>query len=178
MQFGGVKAVGLFSVALIMRESLSILPQSVHQVFMPRAAESFARDGGVGKAARSTFKVAGIFSVFMLVAILITAFLLDFFVPCFIPKYSDGLPLMKVCLIASIVPALSLPLNGLAATGRSWLYGKGILVGLLIFPVVSYLLNSVAGGMLAVAIGSLIGRLARVAVAYADLFVLLRRERC
>lgn len=176
LYFGGIKAVGLFSVALIMRESLSILPQSVHQVFMPRAVESFAKSGGVASAARSNIKVAGMLALFMAVIILLVSLLLDYFVPVFIPKYIDGLTLMKVCLLAGIIQAVSIPLNSLVATGRSWLYGRGVLIGMVTFPVAVYLLDPYLGGMLAVAVGSLIGRLVRTIVAYGDLNLLIRRE--
>jgi O-antigen/teichoic acid export membrane protein len=177
LYYGGVKAVGLFAVAAIMRESLSILPQSVHQVFMPRVVESYARVGGVGSAAKRTFLVAGMLSLFMAVIVLIISVLLNYFVPLFIPKYIDGLALMKVCLGLVVIHAASLPLNGLVATGQSWLYGKGILAGLITFPLAVYVLNPLIGGMLAVAIGSLVGRLFRTAVAYFDLYMLMRLER-
>jgi ABC-type multidrug transport system fused ATPase/permease subunit len=112
----------------------------------------------------------------MVIVVLIVSVLLDYFVPLFIPKYIDGLLLMKVCLGLAVIYAASLPLNGLVATGRSWLYGKGILSGLLAFPLAVYLLNPLIGGMMAVAVGSLIGRLVRTVVAYFDLIMLMRRE--
>jgi len=133
LHFGGSKAVGLFSVAFIMSHSLSILPQSVHQVIMPRIVESYSRNGCVSNAAKNNFIVTGILTVFMSTVVLLVSFLLNYFVPYFIPKYIDGLILMKVYISGVIIQAASIPLNGLVATGRSWLFGKGILVGLVIF---------------------------------------------
>ena len=176
LHFGGVKGVGLFSVAVVMRESLSILPHSIHQVFMPRVVESYARQGGVRHAAKRTFQVAGALSLFMVIVVLFISFLLNYFVPLFIPKYVDGLSLMKVCLGWAVIHAASLPLYGLVATGQSWLYGKGVLAGLLAFPLAVYMLNPLIGGMLAVAVGSIIGRLVRTVVAYFDLIMLVRQE--
>lgn len=176
LHFGGVKSVGLFSIAVIMRESLLILPQSVNQVFMPRVIESYAREGGVRGAAQRTFKAAGTLTFFMVMVVLVISVLLNYFVPLFIPKYVDGLPLMKVCIWFAVIHAASLPLNGLVATGRSWLYGKGVLAGLLAFPLAVYLLNPLIGGMLAVVVGSLFGRLTRTVVAYIDLLILMRKE--
>jgi O-antigen/teichoic acid export membrane protein len=178
LYFAGVKGVGLFAIAVIMRESLSILPQSVLQVFMPRVFESYARNGGVHNVAKRTFGVTVALSLFMILVVLLVSLILTYFVPLFIPKYVDGLLLMQVCLGLTIIHALSLPLEGLVATGRSWLYGKGILVGLVTFPVAVYLLNPLLGGMLAVAVGSLAGRMIRTVVAYFDLFILMRREVC
>jgi O-antigen/teichoic acid export membrane protein len=176
LHFGGIKAVGLLSVAIIMRESLSLLPQSVNQVYMPRVVESYARQGGIREIAKRIFPVTGALSLFMLIVVLLVSVMLNYFVPYFIPKYIDGLLLMKVCLGLTVIQAASLPLNGLVATGRSWLFGKGILVGLIAFPVAVYLLTPHIGGMLAVAVGSLVGRLVRTAVAYCDLLILMRRE--
>ncbi len=178
LYFGGVKAVGLFAVAVIMRESLSILPQAVYQVFMPRVVESFARAGGIASAARRNMQVAWVLTLLMCAIFLLTSWVLDGFVPYFIPKYSDGLTLMKVCLGAAIVQAATIPLAGLTATGRSWLVGRGVLVGMIIFPVTVYLLVPYLGGMLAVATGSLVGRLFRTMVGYRDLLTLMRRESC
>ena len=176
LHYGGLKGVGLLSVALVMRESLMILPQSVHQVFMPRVVESYARRGGVANAANRTFLAAGVLSFLMLILIFVISWLLNYFVPFFIPKYIDGLSLMKICLGFAVIEAASLPLNGLVATGRSWLYGRGILAGLLTFPLAVCFFNPVVGGMMAVAMGSLLGRLVRTIVGYYDLIMLMRQE--
>ena len=176
LKFGGIKAVGLFSVAVIMRESLSTLPQSINQVLMPRVVESFARKGGVVAAAKQTFLATGLLTLFMVGIILVVILSLDYFVPLIIPKYVEGLPLMKAGLWVAVIHAISLPLNGLVATGRSWLYGKGILIGLLAFLSAVYLLNPLIGGIMAVIFGSLIGRSVKTVVAYFDLFILMRRE--
>jgi len=176
LKFGGVVAVGLFSVAVIIRESLSILPQSVHQVFMPRVVESYARLGRVREATWHSLQAAVGLTIIMVVVVLVITFLLNSLVPIFIPNYVEGLTLMKVCLWLAVIHAALLPLNGLFATGRIWLYGRGVLAGLIAFPLAVYLLNPVIGGMLAVAVGSLLGRLARTIFAYFDLYLLLRRE--
>jgi hypothetical protein len=47
---------------------------------------------------------------------------------------------------------------------------------MVVFPVATYVLFPVIGGILAVALGSLFGRFARTIAAYVDLIVLTRRE--
>jgi len=101
---------------------------------------------------------------------------LELFVPYFIPKYIDGIPVMKVCLWFSVVQAAFLPMNSLFATGRPWLYGRSVIAGLVVFPLATYFLLPVIGGLLAVAAGSLLGRAARTLAAYVDLVALTRRE--
>lgn len=176
LQFGGLTAVGLFAVAVIMRESLSILPQSFCQVITPRVIESYARQGGLREVTKQSLKATLGLLFLTSASVLCISVLLDYFVPFFIPKYLDGLPLMKVCLWLAVIHAVSLPLNGLVATGRSWLYGKGILIGLIVFPLAVYLLNPLIGGMMAVAVGSLIGRVVRNGIAYFDLVRIVRKE--
>jgi O-antigen/teichoic acid export membrane protein len=177
LAFGGVKAVGLFSVAVMMRESLSILPQSLHQVLMPRVVESFARKGGIRSSTKSVFLGSALFTLLMAFLILIIGFFLDYFVPIIIPKYVDGLLIMKTCLWIAAIHAASLPLNGLVATGRGWLYGKGILVGMVAFASSVYFLIPILGGVMAAIVGSLFGRLVRVLVAYVDLMSVIRKEQ-
>jgi hypothetical protein len=104
------------------------------------------------------------------------SYLLDIFVPHFIPKYVAGIPAMKVCLWFPVVQAAFLPMNTLFATGRPWLYGRSVLAGIVVFPLATYFLSPMTGGVVAVAAGSLLGRAARTIAAYLDLVILTRRE--
>lgn len=176
LALGGVSGLGLYSVAAVLREGMSVLPQAVQLVLMPRVVEDFAREGSVRRAhARLIGLTAGL-TGFMAAIILVVSYLLEILVPIAIPKYIAGLPLMKVCLWFAVVQAASLPFNTLFATGRSWSYGRGVIVGLAVFPLAAYLLSPGIGWMLAVAAGSLIGRIARTIVVYGEIAVLVRRE--
>jgi O-antigen/teichoic acid export membrane protein len=173
---GGLKGLGLFAVASVIRDGMIVLPQSVYQVMTPRVVEAYAREGSVRRAnARSLLVTAGLTGT-MVVIVLICSYLLGVLVPLAIPKYAAGIPLMKVCLWFSVLQAASLPFNTLFATGRSWLYGRSVIVGLIVFPLSAYLLTPALGGILAVALGSLIGRTARTLVAYMEIAVLTRSE--
>lgn len=176
LKFGGAKAVGLFSVAIMMRDSVSILPHSIHLVLMPRMVELFARKGGVKEATKRTLLGTAALTLLMVGVVLIVDVILDYFVPLVIPKYIEGLPLMKAAMWLVVIHAASLPLNSLVATGRGWLYGKGILIGMVAFAYAFYLLNPIIGSVLAAIYGSLIGRLTKTVVAYIDLFVLIQDE--
>jgi len=176
LSFGGVKALGLFSVAIAMREGMNVLPMAIYQVLTPRVVAAFAREGSVRQANTRTVGMTVVLTGFMILIVLLVSFLLEVLVPLGIPKYIEGIPLMKVCLWFAVIQAASLPLNTLFATGKSWLYGRGVIVGLVVFPVASYFLAPVVGGVLAVAAGSLIGRAARTLAAYLELVILTRRE--
>jgi hypothetical protein len=142
----------------------------------PRVVEAYAREGSVRTAnARSLVVTAGLTGTMVLV-VLLCSWLVGLLVPLAIPKYVDGIPLMKVCLWFSVLQAAALPFNTLFATGRSWLYGRGVILGLIVFPISAYLLAPSLGGILAVALGSLLGRAARTLVAYGEIVLLTRRE--
>ena len=176
LSLSGVSALGLFSVAVVMRGAVNSLPEAIWQVLTPRVVTALARDGSVRNAnARIIWVTAGL-TGFMILLACAGSFLLEVFVPYFIPKYVDGIQVMKVCLWFSVVQAAFLPINTLFATGRPWLYGRSVIAGLVVFPLATYLLYFAIGGLLSVTVGSLLGRAARTLAAYVDLVALTRRE--
>lgn len=176
LYYGGVTALGLFSVAIAMREGMNTLPHSVYQVLTPRVITAFARDGSVRNANIRVMGLTAALTGFMALVVIGVSLLLDVVVPIAIPKYVAGIALMKISLWFAVIHAASLPLNILLATGRPWLYGRGVLLGLIVFPVATYLLIPVLGGVLAVAMGSLLGATARTIAAYMEIMVLKRCE--
>jgi hypothetical protein len=176
LTFGGLTGLGLFAVASVMRDGMNVLPHSVYQVMTPRVVEAYAREGSVRNAnARSMLLTAALTGTMVLI-VLVCSYLLGRLVPLAIPKYAGGVSLMKVCLWFSVIQAAELPFNTLFATGRSWLYGRGVIIGLIVFPLAAYLLKPALGGVLAVALGSLLGRVARTLVAYVEIGLLTRGE--
>jgi O-antigen/teichoic acid export membrane protein len=176
LSLSGVSALGLFAVAAVMGSAVNSLPMAIWQVMTPRVVTNLARDGSVHKAnARIVWVTAGLVA-FMILCACAGSFLLDIFVPYFIPKYIAGIPVMKICLWFPVVQAAFLPINTLFATGRPWLFGRSVIAGIIVFPLATYLLLPSLGGLLAVAVGSLLGRTARTLAAYLDLIALTRRE--
>jgi O-antigen/teichoic acid export membrane protein len=176
LKLAGIKELGLFSVAVVLREGLSVLTRSVHEVLMPRIIEIYSREKSILKASKSCIFFTISLILLMVVLIPLISFCLDYFVPVLIPKYIDGIEIMKVILWMGVVQAASLPLNVLFATGKAWLYGRGVLLGLVTFLVFSFLSSSYLGGMMAVVLGSLLGRIMRVLVCYCDLFFMVKNE--
>jgi O-antigen/teichoic acid export membrane protein len=173
----GVVALGLFSVAYAVRSALDSLPVAIWKVITPRVVTSFAQEGSIRKANTRIIGVTAVLTGFMAIVAYAGSFLLDIFVPLLIPKYITGIPVMKVCLLFPVVQAAYLPINNLFAMGRPWLFGRGIIVGVVVFPVATWFLLPQIGGLLAVTAGSLLGRTARTLAAYVDLYVLMRKER-
>lgn len=175
LSLAGVTALGLYSVAIVISAAVNTLPMAMWQVITPRVVTAFAKDGSVRRAnARIGWVTVGLTGT-MVAIVIVTSLLLNIFVPLFIPKYTAGIAVMKVCLWFPVVQAAFLPMNTLFATGRPWLYGRSVIAGIVIFPLAVCLLYPVIGGLLAVAIGSLLGRSARTCAAYVDLIVLTKR---
>lgn len=176
LSLSGVSSLGLLSVAAVIGGAVSSLPMAIWQVLTPRVVTALAREGSVRNAnARIMWVTAGL-TGFMILLAVAGSFLLDLFVPHFIPKYVAGIPVMKVFLWFPVVQAAFLPMNTLFATGRPWLYGRSVIAGIVVFAGATYLLFPAIGGLLAVATGSLLGRTARTLAAYVDLIALERRE--
>ncbi|MEN6350331.1 MAG: hypothetical protein ABFD08_13155 [Syntrophomonas sp.] len=173
----GVVALGLFSVAYALRSALNSLPVAIWQVLTPRVVTSFARNGSIRNINARIIGVTAVLTGFMVIVAYAGSFLLDIFVPLLIPKYIAGIPIMKVCLWFPVVQAAFLPINTLFATGKPWLFGRGIIAGIIIFALTTYLLLPMMGGLLAVTIGSLLGRAVRTLAAYVDLYILMKSER-
>ncbi len=177
LSLAGVTSLGLYSVAAVISAAVNSVPLAVWQVLTPRVVTTFARDGSVrGANVRIAWVTLGL-TGFMVAVAVVTSYLVGIFVPYFIPKYIAGISVMKVCLWFPVVQAAFLPMNALFATGKPWLYGRSVIAGIVVFPLTAYLLHPVIGGLLAVAVGSLLGRAARTFAAYVDLFILTRRER-
>lgn len=177
LSLGGLRGLGLLAVAVVIRDGLNVLPQSVYQVLTPRVVEAYAREGSVRQAhARAMVVTAGLVLA-VLAVVGLGSLLLGHLVPLLIPKYAQGVPLMRLCLWFSVVEAAALPFNTLFATGRSILWGRGVAVGLAVFAICAHLLVPIVGGMMAVGWGSLLGRVARTLVGYLELTILTRKER-
>lgn len=176
LSWSGVTALGLFSVAYLLRSAVNSLPQSIYQVLTPRVVTAFAEDGSIRSANRRIVWVTAGLTGFMVVFAMGGALLLDLLVPTLIPKYAAGIPIMKVALWFPVVEAAFLPMNTLFATGRPWLYGRSVIPGVIVFVSSTYLMLPSVGGLPAVVMGSLFGRAARTIAAYVDLYLLTRNE--
>jgi O-antigen/teichoic acid export membrane protein len=176
LALGGAKGLGLFAVAVMLREGICILPQAIHQVLTPHIVQAYGREGRLGSAHGFVYQLVPPLVIGTTVIVLVLSYALDTLVPMLVPKYSEGLPLMKVSLWVGVVQAFALPLNALIASGKSWNFGRGILAGIVTFPIVTYLLTPFTGGMLAVAGGSLAGKVMRTGLGYWELRLLSRHE--
>ena len=108
---------------------------AIWQVLAPRIVTNLAREGSVRKATSIIVWVTAGLTGFMILIAVAGSFLLNIFVPQFIPKYVAGIPVMKVCLWFPVVQAALLPMNTLFAMGRHWLYGRNVIAGIIVFAL-------------------------------------------
>ena len=161
-----------------MRGAMNSLPMAIWQVLTPRIVTAFARDGSVRNAnARIvwvTVGLTGFMVVLAVVGFILVGYIRSTCYPEVCCRYSgdEGLPLVSRCpgsILADRIPFLP-------RAGRGSM-GVALLRGLVVFPLATYLLLPAIGGLLAVAVGSLLGRAARTLAAYVDLVALTRREK-
>jgi hypothetical protein len=174
LRLGGLRGLGLFTVAIVIREGLNVVPQAVNQLLTPRIVEAYGRTGSALVAARPALKAVVPLMLATSVLAVALSFALDWLVPLLVPRYMDGLPLIKASLWLPVVQAAALPLSTLFAVGDSWRVGRGVLIGALAFPAAAFLLEPRMGGGLAVIFGSLAGRVVRTTAGYLELFWLTR----
>jgi hypothetical protein len=174
LSLGGVGALGLFSVAVTIRNAMNTLPIAVWEVLLPRVVTNFAREEGVSKMNPKIIWITAALIILMILLAMLGSFALTIVVPYVIPNFIDAIPVMKVCLWFSVVQAAFLPLSTLFAAGKPWLYGRSVIAGIIVFPLTTYLLLPEVGPLLSVAVGSLLGRIARTLAAYVDLILLTR----
>lgn len=177
LYLSNVTALGLFAVGYLLRSAVDSIPNALWQVFTPRVVTAYAQDESIRNANQRIIWVTIGLTVFMIILALVGSFFIDIFASILIPKYVDGIPVMKVCLWFPVNTAAFLPMNTLFATGRSWLYGRSVISGIVVFGFTTYLLLPRIDALLAVVIGSLCGRFARTLAAYVDLIILTRQEK-
>ncbi len=177
LSLSGVTALGLLSVASVLRVAANAMPDAIWQVMTPRVVTNYAKDGSVSKANSRVIWVTVGLTAFMILFAISGSFLLNLLVPLFIPKYIAGIPVMKVSLWFPVVQAAFLPINTLFATGKPWLYGRSVISGIVVFALAAYLLFPLVGGLLSVTIASLSGKAARTIAAYIDLMIVTQQER-
>jgi O-antigen/teichoic acid export membrane protein len=176
LRYCGLEFLGYFAIAVVVRDAISTIPRSVHQVLMPRVIANFARKNDLAgvnlKVVQATILTAIVTSAIVLVG----GAAIEYVVPVVMPKYAGGLHVIKMCMWFGVVEALALPLNTLLATGKPWLYGRSVLSGILVFIAVAFVLSRFADPLTAIILGSLAGRAARVLASYIDIWLVLRRQ--
>lgn len=173
-RLGGAVALGYYSIGLIIKEAVCILPQAVNQVLLPIVVAQYANDGNSLRGFKQGLKLAALLAVIMTAVVLVAGVVLDVLIPVVIPMYVGGIGIIKILIWHSVLQALSIPLNSLIAHGKSSLFARGVVLGCLAFLLSSLALLSSLGGVEAILYGSIFGRMVRVMAGYIDMYFVNR----
>lgn len=168
---GGATVLGYYSIGLIVKEAICILPQAVNQVLLPVIVAQYASDGNIDRGLKQGLKLAMLLAAIMTVVALVVGIVLDSAIPLVIPMYIGGVGIMKILLWHSVLQALSIPLNSLIAHGSSSIFARGVVLGCFGFLLSSLLLLNLVGGVEAILYGSIVGRLVRIVSGYVDMYL-------
>lgn len=173
----GVKLLGLYSLAVIVRTMVAQLAQNVNQVMGVKIYEQYGRSGRVGDCVRLIVKPMAFAFLASLPLILVGWFALPSAVSLLIPKYVGAISMMRVMLLAMPITFLSLPVTVLWATGRRIDCFAGVISGFVAFAGLSYLLYRLNVGVLSVLIASMLGQAINILVSYVLILRLALEEK-
>ena len=123
LQFLGVEAVGQYTVAILIQNTLTILPQVISQQFYPRMAESYGRSGSIHALFKPVF-MQSLMSLAVTLPVLVAVFLaLPFAASRLLPEYSAGIEPARLILIGiAFIPVASGVANFLNTIGKQLYY--------------------------------------------------------
>lgn len=166
LEWFGIKALGLYSVAVFVRSMVFQLAQNMNQVMNVKVYEQYGRSGRVEDCLRLIFKPMSFAFLASLPLIAVGWFALPWVVNLLIPKYVGAISMIRVMLLAMPITFLSLPVTILWATGRRIDCFASVIVGFISFAGLSYLLYRLNVGVLSVLIASILGQAINVLVSY------------
>jgi len=177
LKWFGIKALGLYSMAVFVRTVVFQLAQNMNQVMNVKVYEQYGRSSRVRDCLRLIIKPVAFAFLASLPLIAIGWFAMPWAVNLLIPKYTGAISMMRVMLLAMPVTFLSLPITILWARARRIDCFAGVIAGFLTFAGLSYLGNRMNFGVISVLIASLVGQAINVLVSYMLILRLVIHEK-
>jgi len=168
----GVKALGLYSVAVFVRTVVTQLAQNMNQVMQVKIYEQYGRSNSVSECVRLVRKPTTIAFLASLPLVAVAWLAIPWAIGFFIPKYVDAAPMMQWIVLTMPLTFLSLPATILWASGRGFYFFTPAIVGFLTFVGGAYLLHGLGIGVVGVLIASMLGNLMYSLLSYALIFFL------
>lgn len=177
LKYFGVKELGYFTVALVVREAMQTLPQSIQQVIVPRVVEQYARGGTDRSQFLQLAQMSLITAIVVMLLILPAKLAIDSFIPIFSPMYVDAIPAITLSMFFALPQAFLTPLNILFASGRHWSYGMSVLVGFAGFGIAILVLPVWLDGAIMILTASLFGRILSLLPVYWGIGNIPRKQK-
>ena len=168
--------MGLYSMAVLAGAAITILPTAVSQIVYPKMAEQYGRMENAADLLRIALRPM-LLTAAVLVPVVAAAWLLAGpAVRLMIPAYVDAVPAIQWTLPVAIIASFATATNVFNVVRRQRLYLVAILVGIVAYGVSLMWLVRESVVLAAFPQAMLIGQGVYVAVSYAFIWLLLRRE--
>lgn len=177
LKWFGIKALGLYSVAIFVRTVVVQLAQNMNQVMNVKIYEQYGRSGQVRDCIHLIYKPLAFAFLASLPLIAVGWFVLPWVMNPLIPKYVGAISMMQVMLLMMPITFLSLPITILWAMGRLINCFAGVIVGFVSFAGLSFLLYRMNVGVISVIIASTLGQAINILVSYMLILRLVLQEK-
>jgi O-antigen/teichoic acid export membrane protein len=102
LHFGGLKAVGLFSLALMARDAIGIVPAALSEYIYPRMSYSYGQHHDPRRLWKIALQSSLLVVAFMIPAVIAGWFLMPPIITKFFPKYAEAVTAAQWMLVASV----------------------------------------------------------------------------
>jgi O-antigen/teichoic acid export membrane protein len=177
LEWFGLKALGLFSMAVFIRTIVVQLSQNMNQVLSVKICEQYGRSHCVEDCLLLIVKPIIVAFLASLPLIGVAWLLLPWVVTHLIPNYIDAIQVMQIMLLMMPILFLRLPASILLAAARRMDTFISVITGFLVFVGCSYLFYKLDFGMVSVAIASILGQIVSLLAVYLIVLKLIRWEK-
>lgn len=177
LEWYGIKVLGLYAVAMFVRNVVVQLALNMNQVMGVKIYEQYGRTGRVADCMRLIFKPMMWAFLASLPLITVGWVAMPWAVSLLLPKYVGAVSMGQVMLAMLPITFLSLPITVLWATGRQFYCFLGVIVGFLSFVGFAYVFRQLDLGVLSVPVASMLGQAINVCASYLLILKLYRDER-
>jgi len=176
LQMLGPKALGLYALYPMMLPALNLLPTAVAQIVYPRISEMYGRNPSLRPIVHYVWRPLGLLVLGMVPVIGAVWLLLPLAVEWLLPRYVEGVPAARWALLDLFVLCLMQIRVVFFTIRHQYLYLSGMAVGIVVNALVLLWLTRDAVRLEAFPQAMVAGRVVYIALCYAMLVYLCRRE--
>jgi O-antigen/teichoic acid export membrane protein len=171
LKLGGVEQFGLFALAIMIENSMGIIETSVSHVIYPKMAYEYGAGKGVKELLQLSFKPILYAFILLLISIVISWYLIPFFVEWLLPKYMNGVEAARWTLFLLLVSIIGVNNSIFNVLKKQKDYLVSLLIGIGVFAVTVFILYHIKGFSLVIfPQAMLIGKCTQLVIGYIYIF--------